>query len=248
MLQRLFFVGIVLCLCSQFVAARAPAPVEERPTLQERLYALDQIRQGADTSFDDVEREGEKLIARYKAPEDRAKIYFELAHVYAQSDIRKYPDRVTKYARLALEAERDPKQRALLYTYLGSAAEVEPGDKSFSELRRNAALHYLAGYKEMLALKLPAKAPALPQVEKYHVDGDPEAEKAARERHEAQMKARAKAEVERDLIEQRRILLEQIVALYQREPHANDELREIAAKVLGDDKAAAKLVGKLGDK
>src|SRR5690606_32884669 len=98
-------------------------------------------------------------------PEEQARIYFQLAHVYGQSNIRLHADKVTKYARLALKAERDPGRRGWLHTYLGAAAWIDSRTRpAFEDRRRAAAEAYLKGYQELLPLKLPEQAPELPAV------------------------------------------------------------------------------------
>jgi hypothetical protein len=219
-----------------------PVPMEDDPTLSERLLSLDKMRNGRATQFDEVEKIGAKLLGKYKAPAERAKIYFQLAHVYAQSGIDMHPDCVTKYGQLALELERDPIQRSLLHIYLGCAAEVEAGDKTFSEKRLKATKAYLVGYKEAIALKLPADAPELPGVDIIEESGDPETAKVNRLRHEAQMNARKAAEFLRAMVHNRDILRRQVLELYRREPAADKELSEIAEQVLGNRKEVEKLL------
>src|SRR5579862_1446378 len=214
MSRRFGLVAVGVLLTLPFALWAAPAPVEESPTLRERLYALDELRKGPNTSVEEVEKQGEKLLAKYKNAEDQAKIYFHIAHVFAQSDIRVHSERVTKYVRLALVAERDPIQRATLHSYLGSAAEVAGGDLKFEETRRMATLAYLAGYKEILTLKLPAVAPELPGIDKYDVDSnDPKEIQALRRQHAAQVKAREEAEFTRAMVQHRDVLLSQVLEL-----------------------------------
>ncbi len=50
-------------------------------TLEEELYEVDRLRAGFDTPFDEVESRCDKLLEKYTKPEERAKIYFELAQV-----------------------------------------------------------------------------------------------------------------------------------------------------------------------
>src|SRR4030095_17217946 len=59
----------------------------------------------------------------------------------------------------------------------------------------------------------------------------------ARASHEAQLAARKQAELTRDLVQQRDTLQKQVMYLYYREPVADDELRELATKALGETQA-----------
>jgi hypothetical protein len=227
----------------------APKPEEGQASLAERLAKLDALRNGDRTPFDELEKQGKDLLARYTQPEEQAKIYFMLAHVYGQSGIQLHPDRVTKYARLALRDERDPLQRAWLHTYLGCAAEVDPDAalRKFDDRRRRAATRYLEGYKELLALKLPDKAPELPAVGKVDNTDSREGE-TNRRQNEADMQAWHQAKYLRELIDQRDILVRQIVELYRRPPAADADLQELAEHVLGDAKVVAGLVARVHQK
>lgn len=129
---------------------------DEVSPLRRRLLRIDAQITGANTPFADIEKQAAELRTRYSRADERAQIYFELAHVYAQSGIRLHPERVARYARLALAFERDPVQRGTLYSYLGSALFIDPARLTFSEQRAQAAAAWLQGYKELLPLRLPA--------------------------------------------------------------------------------------------
>jgi hypothetical protein len=225
------------CAC-----AHVKAPDEASP-LRQRLEQMDALRAGASTAFGEVENQGRELLRQYKRPEERAQIYFELAHVYAQSDIRLHPDRVARYARLALTSERDPIQRGVLYSYLGSAAEVDPTQLTFKAQRAKAAAVWLRGYKELLPLHLPATAPELPVIEKQDSDvPNPADREAARLKQAAQIKARQGAERLQKLIANRNVFVQQLKEVYAREPRANAEITRHTLDVLKDRQAADALL------
>src|SRR5205085_10828547 len=119
-------------------------------------------------------------------PADHALIHFELAHIHAQSAI-KQPDQVIKHARAALDSKLiTPKQRGTLYSYLGSAHEVEKEAKDFAERRRNALKALLEGLAELDAMKLPAKAPEVPGLRLLRDDfADPTEQARARAAYDA---------------------------------------------------------------
>jgi len=213
---------------------------EPPPPLQESLNKLDAMRKGFQTKYDEVEKFGLELLDAYTKPEERTKIHFMLAHVYGQSGIDRNPDRVTKYARLALEHERDPIQRAWLNMYLGCAAEVDPTLGKFPAQRKEAARRFLRSYKEMLALKLPATAPELPALQGSGKieSNDPIESAQARANNDAYMKARKEAEYLREMVHHRDVLFGQCAQLYRREPSANDELRQLAEIILKDRQLA----------
>jgi hypothetical protein len=228
--------------------AKMPDP---SPELRKELYALDAAyRHGSARQFAELERKADELLKKYPARDDQARVYFEVAHVAAQSDIRRHVARVRQYARKSLALSRDPLQRGQLYTYLGSAAEVQEG-KEFEDRRREAAKDLLAGYAEVLAQNLPAKAPELPPVDKINASPDLDPIQAAQEqaRHAAQMAAREQAEFVAALVARRDTLANQLRWLYRpdpkvygRTPEGPDELRALARKVLREPAAVDALV------
>jgi hypothetical protein len=229
--------------------ARVPDPP---PELQRELFAFDAYRHGSEEQFAELERNAEGLLRRYTDRDDRARIAYEVAHVAAQSDIRRHVERVRRYAGRSLALSRDPLQRGRLYSYLGSAAEVDAAEKTFEGRRRRAGEALLAGYAEMLAQGLPAKAPELPAVDK--VGGErfpPNSIRAAqaRARHEAQVAARREAEFIGALVQRRDTLANQLRWLYRphpkvygRTPDGPDKLRALARKVLRDRAAVQALL------
>jgi len=230
---------------SERLTLSSPVSVEEVSSLKLRLLQMDALRAGADTPFAEVEKQGQELLQRYTRPVERAQIYFGLAQVYAQSDIRHHPDRVTRYARLALASERDPIQRGILYSYLGSAAEVDPTRLTFAAQRTNAAQVWLQGYKELLPLHLPAVAPELPVVNKLGDGADPARQRQLLHEHELQMKARLEAERLEKLVHSREIFVQQLKEAYARAPCADEEITQLATRILRDKQAAETLLARI---
>jgi hypothetical protein len=218
------------------------------PELRKELYALDAFRHGSPKQFAELERKADDLVKKYPARDAQARIYFEVAHIAGQSDIRRHVARVRQYARKSLALSRDPRQRGAAYTYLGSAAEVQEG-KEFEDRRREAARELLAGYAEMLAQDLPAKAPELPPVDKVNnVDG-PDRAAQDQARHAAQMAAREEAEFVGGLVSRRDTLANQLRWLFRpdprvhgRNPEGPDELRALARKLLRNPAAVDALL------
>jgi len=203
-----------------------------------------------------VEKQGKELLALYTEPEEQAKIYFMLAHVYGQSGILYHPNQITKYARLALKDERDPVQRAWLNMYLGCAAEVDPDAslRNFAAKRKRAAAAYLEGYKEILALKLPDKVPEVPVMAVDNSDdrsGDIlSLVQRWRKRYQMAMaiQARRDADFIREMLHFREVLSRQVVELYRRSPAADEELRDLAGQVLQDKQAVEVLIARVRQK
>jgi len=206
--------------------------------LAAELRALDGLRKGDRTPLDIVDKRGAELLEKYEEPADQALIHFDLAHIHAQSAM-KQPDQVMKHARAALDSKLiTPVQRAQLYSYLGSAHEVDKETKDFAERRRKALQALLDGIAELEALNLPAKAPEVPGP-RLLLDGFADPAEQARARAEAE-KARIAREmaqrIER-LVFFRKVLKEQVMWLYYRDPVADDELRELASEKVSDELA-----------
>ena len=209
------------------------------PELQKELFQFDETyRHGTPEQFAELEKKADELAKQYKEKGDQARIWYQVAHVAAQSDIRKQVERVKKYAPKCLEISRDPIHRATLYSYLASTEELAGG--AFADRRRKAAEWLLAGYAELLAQELPDEKPELPAVEKLGeviANGGPEAAQA-RAKHAAQMAARKEAEFVRDQVFHRDVLVMQFRDLYKpnpkqvnRDEKGPDELKALAAKI-----------------
>jgi hypothetical protein len=231
--------------------ARMP---DASPELRRELSAFDNYRHGSEEKFVELERKADELLKKYTARDDQARIFFEVAHVAAQSDIRNHVKRVRRFAGRSLALSRDPLQRGSLYSYLGSAAEVE-AETTFEDRRRHASAELLTGYAEMLAQELPAEAPELPAVDILagdETDQDPIKAALARARHAAQMAARQEAEFIRELVHRRDTLANQLRWLYHpdprihgRNPDGPEELRVLARKALNDPKAVEALLARV---
>jgi hypothetical protein len=228
--------------------------IDPSPDLRRELSAFDAYRHGSEERFVELERKADGLLKKYTAPDDQARIYYEVAHVAAQSHIRNHVKRVRRYAAKCLALSRDPIQRGMLYGYLGSAAEVE-AEKTFDDRRRQAAKELLTGFAEMLAQELPAKAPLLPVVDKLGGEGiDPNPVEAvrARARHTAQMAARQEAEFIAELVDRRDMLANQLRWMYHpdprihgRNPDGPEELKALAGKMLNDSAAVKALLARV---
>src|SRR3954462_13808374 len=93
-------------------------------SLDADLRALEALRKGDQTPLDVVDQRGAELLRKYEEPADQALIHFDLAHIHAQSALKR-PDQVIKHAHAALNSKLiTPEQRGTLYSYLASAHEV----------------------------------------------------------------------------------------------------------------------------
>jgi hypothetical protein len=151
----------------------------------------------------------------------------------------KQPDQVIKHARAALDSKLiTPEQRGTLYSYLGSAHEVEKDIKDFVERRRNALKPLLEGLAELEAMKLPAKAPEVPGLRLLRDDfADPAEQVRAKAAYEASRIAREKAQRIERLVFNRKTLKDQVMWLYYRDPEADEELQTLASEKVSEELA-----------
>jgi len=130
-------------------------------TLAGDLRALDAMRKGLQTPADQVEARGKALLEKYAAPDQRALVHYQLAHIHAQSGQRR-PDLVVEHCEEALRLPSlDAAKRLQLYIYLGDAKQQmnrvrSKQDKlSFPDTRKDAANAYLQGLKESTRYNIP---------------------------------------------------------------------------------------------
>src|SRR5262249_30305591 len=125
--------------------------------LQAELVKLDAMRNGKKTPFADLEERGSALLEKYPGAIERGQIYYTLSHVHAQSGLV-HPERVVEYSKKALEQPLEALQVPRMYVYWGDAirlAKAREGPPA--ERRKWSAVIYLAGLREVLRHKLPAK-------------------------------------------------------------------------------------------
>ncbi len=244
------FVSTVYLISSFCILAPAP---EERPAapkklapvpagsaeLRDELLKFDRdYRRGSEERFAELEKRADKLAKQFPDKDEQARIWFEVAHVAAQSNISKHAERVRKYATKCLEISRDPLQRGRAYSYLASSVNLRGAE--FAKGRKQAAEFLLAGYVELLAQELPDQAPELPAIEKIRIDGGADDLKNQRKFAE-QFAARREAEFIRDLVARRDTFIMQLRDLFQphpnyhgRTPDGPDILRTLARKRMSE--------------
>lgn len=219
------------------------------------LLALDQLRQGDKTRFDLVEARGKELLERYTAPEDQARIYFQLAHIHTQSGMQN-PVRILTYCNEALRRPLLSADRLRLYVYAGDAHQVmdkmhsDKEKRPFRQVRRHAAAMYLRGLAESQKLNLPDKKPEWvprtsgfgPLVTSKRLD-DPQVkqEQARRQKeNEKYEQERTKFRHDEKAWEYRQILFDQIIEMYWRSPldRDYDEMQKLASEALSPEMVA----------
>lgn len=240
--RRVVLLSSVIALACVCVAAGAS-------TLEEELGAVDQLRAGRATPFEEVERRCSELLQRYTSPEEQALIYFQLAQVEGQSGVQS-PEKLVTYVKKALQLPLDPVKQLRLYIYWGDAIQIAHSGVSGGELaaaRREAVMPYLQGLKQALMYDLPDERPRLPSVPMATYAGptDTEGYEGIRRWRQEQAEARRKAVVQWRMTGLRDILMRQISFMYSRFPFATDELRALATEVVGDEAAVERLVSQV---
>jgi hypothetical protein len=213
------------------------------PELRKELFQFDEnYRHGTPEKFAELEKKADELAKEYPEKDDQARIWYEVAHVAAQSDIGKQAERVKKYAAKCLEVSRDPLHRPTLYSYFASVETLAEGE--FAGRRRKAADWLLTGYVEMLAQELPDEKPELPAAVRMLGDSP-----QARARNAATQAAIAEARFVQDKVFRRDVLVQQLRDLYKpdakqvgRDEKGPNELKALAAKKLPDDAAVTELM------
>jgi len=146
-------------------------------------------------------------------------------------------------ARRALAFEQEEPTLLMLYSRLMDGYFFQKGSP-LAQQRMKAAKVALVALRTTLAHELPDVRPELPGVGRYDVHGSKELEEAAEKKHRAQMEARQKAEEIVTLVDFRQQFTQRLVSEYgyrERTPQALDELHDLAAQYLGDEKAARQL-------
>jgi hypothetical protein len=212
--------------------------------LRQDLARLEALRNGRDTPLNRVDQLGQELLKKYSDSKEQGAIYYHLAHIHAQSGVRE-PDRIIEYTRKALDFPLEPSQRMRLYVYWGDAIQVKQARSPVGTWRKEAAQPYLQGLKEVLPYRLPETPPKLPRVTAYDVDGPPEVVERERQEHKREMAARQEAKFQRDMIQHRNVLTQQLVSLYSRKPYATEELEQLASEKLNDPAAVKRLMKSL---
>lgn len=216
-------------------------------TLDEQLWKTEELRKGRDTPFEEVEKICQSLLQEYTTPEEHGRIYYQLAHVYAQSGLVK-PDKTIQYAEKALGYPLESVKRLRLYLYWGDAIQVTHAGvrgKQLVAARKEAVMPYLMGLKETLGHGLSEKRPELPVlVDRQRYSGPPDTEEyhKARRMVEQQVQARKLAKQQYHMFELRDSLTNQTAYLYSRFPFASNEIEQLARKMLEDEAAVERLM------
>ncbi len=212
--------------------------------IQMDLQTLNHLRKGVKTDFSKVDAVSESMLKKYTDPIDKGKIYYAVAHIFAQAGGTR-PAEVVQFATKALECPLDPSQRLRLYVYWGDALQLLGKEKVFMEKRKAAVVPYLNAFKELMKYDLPLKAPELPGVFAYDVNGDGPLVEVFKKKHMEAVLKREKAIFQGEMILHRDVIEGQIIGLYTRPPFATHQLQEFAYEIVGETKAVADLIARV---
>lgn len=233
--------AIALAFCAVPVAADPPP--QEGDQLGKSLAALNHLRRGKETPFASIDTEFESLLKEYPRAEDQGRIYAQIAHLYAQSGMRRPGDaqRVIDAAQEALRNPIEPRLRLRTYLYWGDAyARMDPTDfrRSYIAGRADAATAYLKGLKEAAQYHIPEVVQDLPRLS-FPKKGE---EKDLLRQLEARQPQLKRIQTDREMHMYRSCLQGQLLFLYTRRPYAGSELRRLATEILGDAGHVEKLM------
>lgn len=219
---------LLACLCFEVIANAAEL---DRSLAK---IGLKLISQSPDLNA--LETEYLKLLEMYKLPEEQGKIYYALAHMYAQHG-EQYTPKVAEYCERALKFPLEPIEAIRMYVYWGDALWTKYRDapaEEFVGARLQIASLYLNGFKLVLAHQRTNDAGSPPSVDGYLYLGPrsgPEYDEIVR-KHDAQVKARQEWDQQHTVVWDHKVLVEHIVRIYAREPRNEAELRKLAQEIL----------------
>lgn len=229
--MRAYF-RFVIALLFPLAALAGDCAAQDQDELGVKLAAIDGLRQGTRTPLELIEKECTILLNQYTKPEEQGRIYYQLAHSYAQSGMSRNDNgkKAIDYAEKALHCPLEPALRLHLYVYWGDAIMLSDLARPRHLRRAEAAPVYLKGLKEAQQFDIPAVAPERPP---FSMPTATDEEGFRREKERRYQEAQ-RIEKVRMLHLGRSVLEEQLIFIYTRRPYAASEFRKLAREVLGD--------------
>ena len=212
--------------------------------LAAELRALDGMRAGLSTKFENVDEMGRRLLDRYHKPEEQGQIYYMLLQVHGQSGLQT-PEHMIDYAQKALKFPLGSRQELMVYIYWGDVLNVRKTEEPWPKQRSGAAAIYLQGLKRVWQFHVPESPAELPDPPPIDDSPDGPEHEARRREMERYMALRNEADFIKELIYDRKIFIRQIADMYHRRPATAaeiDALRQQAQEIVGDDAAVDRLM------
>lgn len=219
---------------------------DTRENLDKLLKELDGKRVAGETGAEELETKYLKLLEDHRSPEERGKIYAQIAFTYSQSGM-KQPEKTIRYCQQALQYPLEVDVACQLYIFWADALQVKRHDSigpEFADARREIIQPCLNGLKLVLDNLTATTAQPVPPVGKYDYGGpttDPAYQKLV-DKHSEESSARKKAMLQNKLLRFREVLTSKCISLYSHEPYTRDELKQQVSKTLKNDKIVEEIV------
>ena len=139
----------------------AEVTISVDPALAAELRALDGMRAGLSTKFENVDEMGRRLLDRYHKPEEQGQIYYMLLQVHGQSGLQT-PEHMIDYAQKALKFPLGSRQELMVYIYWGDVLNVRKTEEPWPKQRSEAAAVYLQGLKRVWQFHARSRRPSCP--------------------------------------------------------------------------------------
>jgi hypothetical protein len=212
--------------------------------IQNKLYEITWQVQTNGISFSQGETNCLKLLANCSTLDETGKVYLALAEMYKCNGLL-YSDKIAEYCELALKYPQDTLATCNLFSTLGDAFEIKY-EKTFKipekleKVRPEITRCYLAALAIIYTNHAPEKwqkPPAVnpvytkvPHTDDPNFNSEPFVRRNEQEvkRHEAEMQARKRINLENNLLIFRDPVIAQVGELYNYPPNKLGELREAA--------------------
>ncbi|MBN2456452.1 MAG: hypothetical protein JXB29_07975 [Sedimentisphaerales bacterium] len=224
--------------------------------LQKRLAEISVRNKGKETDLTKLETDCLALIQDYNSPAQKGKIYAEIAKTYSKKGFDGRNDvRITKavnYCKKALEQPLDVITACEMHGRLTDSMIVSfrtLPQSQFVELRREAVVFCLNGFKIALDNNAPKEQQPSPAVGIYNIEPNDPDYKKVMEKYQAELADQKKWEFESKLYFQRQVLTELCVCLYSHKPYDTDELEKFARDSLrGHEDVVDELMAKVHER
>ncbi len=215
---------------------------EDGRTLGQLVHEIDQLRDGEDTPFKEVEQRAQALLDQFKKPEEQALIYYTVTLIYSQTG-QTHPRRTAHFAEKTAALPLDPVKKLKTYIWWGDALQWEhrrSKGEAYAKAREAATAAYLKGLKLCLDYNVPEQRLEPPDPQP-NPNGDGPGGQADRE-SAGQDGARIQhIKLLNSMVLHRDSLEKQIIDLHLRRQPDLDELKRLADEILKDKEAVEKL-------
>ncbi|MHC4744478.1 MAG: hypothetical protein ACYS8Z_21395, partial [Planctomycetota bacterium] len=223
------------------------------------LDQMDRLRNGRNTPWDKVDQMVTELTAKYRHPDDQGLVYYFAVGVHGMSGLYQ-PEKCIEYAEKAEPLLKDPAKLIQLYIFWGDAIQRKhwgAGGEGLAAARRELAPIYLRGAKVAGDQNIPDVLPELPRRPEMarwgSSDGLPPDLKKFVEQERAEWQAQYDAwktasdlrEFQEEIMTLREYARDKAIQYYAKVPFDTAEFKEMATKIVQDEKEVDLLMGRL---